>query len=307
MEGYEFSYIFNKKKNKYFGIGELEKWTKEQIANHNVVLEKGNYKCQCPYCIDAYKTDSSYEGPYEKFKLYVAENLEFAHCFRCDRVFLDIHKETRLAIKTPEMQRQDISKPVYKLTGDKWSIEMFDYFDEYNQIGVRYLTKYRHKALEKLYKLLKIRFFGINPVIPFFYRKELIYFQIRYIDEKKYGKKYLNPPIEDKPAYIIEHGKNKKFVIVEGVFDAIACLLLFPDRTPFAVLQHSITGYQLGMLRSYVPEDILIFMDETKFSINVKNQIAPVINYAPITIFPSDGEDPEEYYKRTKNEEINDE
>lgn len=307
MEIPEFNYLHNKAKNRTYGIGELRKWAQAQIKEFNIQLRKGDYECQCPYCLEAYKHDRTYNGRYEKFKLYVAENLEYGHCWRCDRIFLDINNGSKTELRLPSYQRDEI-KPVYKLQGERWSVDIFPLFSERTEEGVEYLVKKRHKAMAKLYKILNIRFFKENPVIPFFYRGELIYFQIRYVHPEKHdGKKYFNPPINDKPAYVIEHGNNKKFVLVEGVFDAIACLLLYPDRTPFAVLQHSITQYQLGMLRSYVPEDILIFMDSTEFSQNIANQIKRVINYATVSIKPSNGEDPEEYYKRMKNEAINNE
>lgn len=302
----EFQYFYSNKRKKYYAIGQLELWAKSQIAEHNIHLERGNYKCQCPYCLEAYKTDHTYNGPYEKFKLYVGENFEFAHCFRCDKIFLDIENGNKMEVSTPNYS-SDTIKPVYKLQGEKWSVDLFPLFSEKTDEGVKYLRS-RHRKLAQLYKLLGIRFFKENPVIPFFYKGELVYFQIRYVHpEKHQGRKYFNPPIDDKPAYIIEHGNNKKFVIVEGVFDAIACLLLYPDRTPLAVLQHSITKYQLGMLRSYVPEDILVYMDSTEFSERVADQIKDVINYAPISVQPSNGEDPEEAYKRIRNEEINNE
>lgn len=303
----EFQYIYSKRRNRYYGIGELEKWTKFQIEENNIKLEKGNYRCQCPYCLEAYKTDSTYSGPYTKPKLYVGENFEFAHCFRCDRIFLDINNGNKVEARVPSYH-QDVIRPIYKLDGDKWNLDIFELFSEFSEEGLAYLVKKRHSSMAKLYKILGIRFYKENPVIPFYYKGELIYFQIRYVHPEKHnGMKYFSPPIDDKPGYVIEHGNNKKFVIVEGVFDAIACLLLFPDRTPFAVLQHSITQYQLGMLRSYVPEDILVYMDSTEFSVNTAKQIRSVINYANVSVQTSNGEDPEEAYKRIRNEEINNE
>jgi hypothetical protein len=60
----------------------------------------------------------------------------------------------------------------------------------------------------------------------------------------------LTPPIDFKPPYIIEKSNVKKFIIVEGVFDAIACLFFYPEYIPFAVLGSQITYYQLELLRS---------------------------------------------------------
>lgn len=299
----EFSYIYSKEKHRYYGIGNLVDWTKKQIAERGIHLEKDNYRCQCPYCLEAYKHDSSYEGPYLKPKLYVTEDMDFGHCFRCDRVFMDASQQAVVKVRTPKFDNESISKPVYKLSGDKWNVDMFSLFSEFTQEGYDYLVKKRHFLFKKLYKVLNIRFFKENPVIPFFYRGELIYFQIKYADKKKHGMPYFSPPIDDKPAYIIEHGDNKKFVICEGTFDAIACLILFPDRTPFAVLGSSITPYQVGMLRSYCPEDILIYMDETSISEKIERTIKDFLNYASISIKYSSGQDPEEYLKERLKEQ----
>lgn len=301
VKGFDFLYKSDKKR--YYGIGNLVEWTREQIKKNNIDLHKDNYRCQCPYCLEAYKWDSSYEGvPYTKAKLYVLENMQEGHCFRCDRVFIDNSEQTDVRTSAAQYKEHKTPKKVVKLDGAKWNLDLFELFSEYTEEGYQYLIRKRHKTMAKLYKTLKIRFFKENPVIPFFYKGELIYFQIKYVDKKKHGMPYFSPPISDKPAYIIEHGLNKKFVICEGVFDAIACLLLYPDRTPFAVLGSSITDYEINMLRSYVPEDIMIFMDETSISQKIKDKIKDVITYCPISIKYSNGEDPEEYYKRLRSE-----
>ena len=161
--------------------------------------------------------------------------------------------------------------------------------------------------MKSLYKILKIRFDAEhNPVIPYFYHGNLIYYQIKnaYGFRGKSYPPYFNPPIDHKPAYIIEHGDNTKFIISEGTFDCIADLIMYPNRTPFGVMGSSITDYQIGMLRSYVPDDILIYMDETSISEKIANKIARYIDYADIHIVKSNGEDPEEALKRKIQEQI---
>jgi hypothetical protein len=72
---------------------------------------------------------------------------------------------------------------------------------------------------------------------------------------------------------------------------------MYPDRTPFAVLGSDITPYQIAILRSYCPEDILIYMDKTDLSESIRTTIAKYINYADFDIVKSNGQDPEECLK----------
>jgi hypothetical protein len=129
--------------------------------------------------------------------------------------------------------------------------------------------------------------------MPFKYRGDIFYYQIRFTG-KNNKIRYFFPPISKKPPYIIEHGANKKFIIVEGVYDAISCLIQAPSYTPMAVLGSSISDYQMYFLREYVPEEIVVYMDDTGKSKAIAGRLKSVIDYCPIRIIRSDGEDPEE-------------
>ena len=61
-----------------------------------------------------------------------------------------------------------------------------------------------------------------------------------------------------------------------------------------AVLGSSVSDYQLQFLREYVPQEIVIYMDETKISERIRERISRTIDYCPINIIKSDGTDPEE-------------
>ena len=65
-----------------------------------------------------------------------------------------------------------------------------------------------------------------------------------------------------------------------------------------AVLGSSVSDYQLQFLREYVPEEIVIYMDETKISERIRERISRTIDYCPISIIKSDGTDPEEMMKK---------
>lgn len=284
------------KKGKNIVIFNLEDYAQEQLDKNLFTEDKDDYKMICPHCVDAYLSDRSYDGPYEKYKLYVTKDFSIGHCFRCGRIFVHNDDSLRFDIPVPEPPISLVDFELVKLNGKIWNLELFNEFEDFDEEGYNYLIKKRHVHFKKLYKLLNIKFSNHNPVIPFYFKGELIYYQIKMAFGDK-GIPYFSPPITHKPAYIIEHGENKKFVISEGTFDGIADLILFPDRTPFCLLGSSITDYQITMLRTYVPEDILIYMDDTELSYKVAERINQYINYANIEIRHSNGQDPEEYLK----------
>jgi hypothetical protein len=277
-------------------IFDLESYGREQIQLGKYKETNNDYKITCPYCINAYLEDSSYSGPYTEYKLYVYKDFHQGHCFRCGQVFISNDISMNFRIPYPDEGKGQLEFKLVKLNANPWNLNFFNTFSQYDEHGYRYLVEQRHKYFKDLYKELNIRFINHNPVIPFYYRGELIYYQIKMAFGG--GKiPYFSPPIEHKPMYIIEGGENKRFVICEGTFDAIACLKLYPDRTPCAILGSSITDYQIGMLRTYVPEDMLVYMDTTELSNKVANRIRQCVNYADVEIIKSDGQDPEEKLK----------
>lgn len=270
-------------------ILDLESYV-DSMKDENLFQEKkDDYAVMCPIC----REEKQKEDPsYKNLKFWIDKSLEFGRCFVCNSVFISNNDRIKTVIKP--IGPQDMSGiEVSHLNHPYWTYDLFNSFPEYDKEGVDYLRKKRHYLLENLYHPLGIRFSGHNPVIPFFFKGEMVYYQIRLIDGES-RIKYFSPPIDHKPAYIIEKKENKNIIICEGVFDAIACLILYPKYTPFAVLGSSITDYQIWMLRSYIPDKIKIFMDKTELSIGIKERIRNFVNYADIGIVPSDGRDPEE-------------
>jgi len=259
----------------------------EEVETH--LGANDEYIIHCPFCKE--------EG-HSKHKLYIKGDLTTGHCFVCTRIFINVSDEINLQFKVPDL----ISNfgglncqpfEVVPLTDPMWSLDKFRYeCDDYDQRGVDYLNS-RHKYLADLYKLLGFKFLDGNVVMPFKYHGNIFYYQIRFTG-KNNKIRYFFPPISKKPPYIIEHGANKKFIIVEGVYDAISCLIQAPSYTPMAVLGSSISDYQMYFLREYVPEEIVVYMDDTGKSKAIAGRLKSVIDYCPIRIIRSDGEDPEE-------------
>lgn len=262
----------------------------------------GSYLCVCPVCqynhakgIDGY----SYDPNYRKRKLSVDANREVAYCYRAQHAFIDCSDRiiVNLARINPLMQ-EDVT--LIKLA----NIE--DHTD-----NIRRLTPKHIKYLKDRNPMIDPDLFGIksfefwddrpNVFIPTYWNNELIYYQLRFMDDDI--PKYYLPSILRKPLYIpkCKSLDCSKIVICEGVFDAIACYYLYPDRIPVAVFGSDINKYQLGLLRSSIMvDDILIYMDDTSKSKKIKNRLehSALANYvSKIEIRESDGEDPEEYLR----------
>lgn len=275
---------------------DLESYIRDEISLGNFKESQKDYITQCPYCRDAYLLNKEYIESYSKYKLYTLKDFSIGHCFRCDSIFINRTENINTEIDYPDFSDKIDEFSLVKLDDPIWKLNTFYKFEEFDELGYDYLINKRHKFFDKLTKILNIRFSNHNPVIPFYFHNEFIYYQTKMA----FGNSripYFDPPISRKPAYIIEHGNNKKFVISEGTFDGIADLILYPDRTPFCLLGSSITDYQLWMLRSYTPEDILVYLDSTELSKKVAQRISKVITYADISIRYSKGIDPEEYLK----------
>lgn len=284
--------IWKRKNGQELVLCNLEELLLDQMQVSSLLEAKsklttsGEYVVKCPFC--------SREG-YNKEKLYIHEDLEKGYCFKCTRTYINVDDTIKYNIRVP-IYENSATFSLVKLSDPIWSLDAFENeFDEFDEEGYNYLVNKRHKFMSQLYKVLNIKFHDHNPVIPFYYKGELIYYQVRFIKANRI--KYFMPRISNKPIYSIEHGDNKKLIISEGVFDAMSNLILYPDRTPIAVLGSSVSDYQIDMIRNYCPEDILIYMDETRLSLGIKNKLEEVINYCPINIVKSSGRDPEEKLK----------
>ena len=270
----------------YFNIDCVEKIPQENRAGN------GQYVIRCPLCKDEHT----------KEKLYIKEDFSEAFCFLCNRIYINVTDEIDTSYEVPDIFSKMIipghlEMPV--IEDPKWSLEKFQYeFSDSNPAGEKYL-KSRHKYCLGLAKLLGFKYWGEHIAIPFMWEGKVIYYQIRFngVSHDSGKIRYFFPKIKDgyKPPYIINHEvKENKLIIVEGVFDALAALIMAPSYIPVAVLGSSISDYQMGFLRDMVPSDIIVYMDETEISARVAERLKSVINYCPIHIIRSEGEDPEE-------------
>lgn len=257
------------------------------------------YIIHCPFC--------KAEG-HRKHKLYINRDLSIGgHCFVCGRAYIHVTNEIKFKYVLPDrILNYGFARPplnVVPLTDNNWSLDKFSHeFDDFDQRGYNYLLG-RHRYMEQLYKILDFKFWDGNPVVPFKYHGDVFYYQIRFTGNSKI--KYFMPPISAKPPYIIDHANPngepcKGIIVCEGIFDAISLLIQAPDYIPVAVLGSSITDYQIDFIREYAGqvEKILVYMDETAISKRIADKLKSEIDYCPVYIIKSDGEDPEEHLTR---------
>lgn len=280
-----------------------------------------HYVCTCPYCVEQYG--------YEKLKLYVdKENLDKGFCQHCKTAYFNYttdldfgvvfkknkiseFKLCKLHSSNVNVGGKDNSLGAY-LNCVKDEVGILSLLSERNLSSsstLRPIVKERNiERYKPLIEKLGIRGTRISEsqgfiMVPFYINNELIYWQTKLVG---YKLKYYMPPIAHKPLYIPEFRGNK-VVIVEGIFDAIACLYLYPERTPIAILGSYLTDYHIWLLRRYIqPTDCLISLDNIHLSIAVMFQLRGLV--PTITsydcYFGQYDQDPDELLSSLSNEEL---
>lgn len=263
---------------------------------------KDDYEIACPYCVEGVDIEGG--EPYYKRKLYIDKEELVGHCFRCDSTFLNVTDDLSYQVKAPKTMSQSYYSEPVKLSSKRFGLDIYTGADPIDEESCNWILTKRLKngrfhedsypELANILKGLKFKTDGKDVLIPFYFGRDLLYYQI-YFKVQKGDLKYWNPPIEVKMPYIIPVGDMKKFILVEGVFDAIACLLLYPGYTPVALLGSTVTDYHMFILKHYVPSEILVFMDDTALSLKALQALVTVFDYSDLNHIPSKGVDPEEY------------
>jgi hypothetical protein len=254
-----------------------------------------NQYLQCPYCSTPDKTPGYSDK--RRRKLYTDGYI--GYCYRCHRTFLNPSVKDSEVVKLPEF---NVYTKVTNFDVTKLGDSEFDNFNSLSDIGLSYL-QHRNPIFSKEFcTLMNIRSINNGVVIPFYLDNSLVYYVIRFI-KASHSDRYWMPPTKNKPLFIPRLVNKNKFIIVEGVFDAFACLLLYPEHTPCAVLGSKISLKQVNYLSErYNPDDIIVYLDDTEKSINTLNFIK--CNWKGIyniNVVSSNGTDPEEYLKSILN------
>jgi len=301
----------------------------EPHANSN-----NEYMCVCPYC----KSKHDKEGirNYSKEKLYIRADLTVGHCFVCGRTFINISNDLKFEVDQPKgLMNFGFIEP-FKIVSLEEDSEyglgryLYDADDiQDSQEGIKYLEN-RHSYLPEIAKALDFRYLPGCVLMPFRFmnfnrdgsqdgkgdiQKQAFYYQIRFTDPKS-KIRYFFPPISKKPPFVITktNETRKRVIICEGIYDAIALMILTAGKDkdgndlsyiPFACMGSSISQYEMTFLKQLNPKEIVIFMDEAEISKRILNTIQPELDMCQdykIFASPIHGEDPEEYMKRIQKE-----
>lgn len=242
------------------------------------------YACECPYCKDAYLHDKEYHGPYLKHKLYITKDFSFGWCHRCDSGYItnEFNPHYYLPDLTKKYGAPSLSDLDFTMRDPHYTLDFFKGLPEGVQSDRMMDFLYdRNPYLMDILDDLKVREEDEEHLlIPFYWNGELIYYQVWQTVNKP---KYKNPSIRNKPLYIFGEKKSKA-ILVEGVFTAIACKWLYPDRTPIAVIGSTVTLAQDLMLRSMFFDEILIKMDTATLSYKVYNKLKVSLEFTDLKV-----------------------
>ena len=255
-----------------------------------------HYIVQCPLCMESLG--------YYKSKLYITKDYSTGWCHRCETTF-----------KTPEAKRIDtISKytisrrlvaPKLCFNKPKLSLircsDLSYYYDssEYMEDNINYVLSRNTGLTHEVVNKLKLRYRPNQVILPVIYNDELIHYQIRYINPI-FGS-YFHPEIDKKGIGIINTNNNtsRKYIIAEGYFSALAAHMLYPEYIGIWSMGKYYTEYQVELLYNLIPEKILVYLDETKYSVRLIETLKSSGKFmSNMEYIPSSGEDPEECLNR---------
>lgn len=238
------------------------------------------YLAICPECIEE-------KGPdYKKHKMYISSDYSWGYCHRCKTLF----KNPRIVFNSPHLTINEFNPPVDSEIKVYTSMKNYVMADpQMDKRAETYLLE-RNPDLISLWDTYNMRCDEKGIYIP--------YPSFNYYIRANYDRsliKYYLPPTPEKPCFIIDR-KSTSWIVCEGVFDALALSLMNDTDNLMAVTGSTMTRPQLNHFRSYIPREVLIFLDETRLSTDLKLDISKYLTSATVDVIPSDGEDPEEYY-----------
>lgn len=230
----------------------------------------------CPVCKEIKGDD------YSKLKLYINPERNFGWCMVCHTKFYS-NDEKGFVPRVNCFNSFEIDSVPVDLDYSKYSAN-----------GVAYLKKRNPYITKSLIKDAQLQCKATKIVVPFFIKKDPVYYQIRYINPIN-EKKYFNPPIEHKPLYTVNYDIFKPTIFVEGVFDALAIYSVTRDFNVIAVLGSTITEYQYKVMR-YLGgiSRGFIFLDETRLSFELLRKLRKFGFRGKLVVIESSGKDPEE-------------
>lgn len=281
----EYEEYYSNKKGFYYRLMDLNKW----IEINNIELNHNHYyECPCPYCIEEYN--------YHKHKLYIKEDLSEGWCHRCTSAYFN--NSVEFMFKVPKLfDNYEDHTPDLSMNDSRYQLSMINGLS-LNNNHLKDLYNRNPYIMNNLNTLKFSSWDNESVVLPFYYKHKLFYYQLW---RKNRVPKYFNPPIKTKPIYYARQDITDKCILVEGVFDAIACLTLYPDYTPIAILGTYFTPAQRGLFDRDYYSEIKIYMDESHLSYKLYNRIKRDYQLSDVSVIESNGRDAEEYLRSLIN------
>lgn len=239
---------------------------------------KHKFRCKCPHCEEG-------KSP----ALSVLGNLKVGICFRCEILF--VNDETKAKLTTDDiLESLDLFKSEKSSQLTELNKEIFDLFDDVKDNEflnkrnpyVRDWNEYGIKQGDK------------EVITPYYIFGRLVYYQIRRYNPRGFH----NPKNIEAPLFLPrgEWKSDEPTIIVEGPFDAIAmdCVRKYSKRYfNIAALGGKVmTPYRLNLFKLLGTQLVLVCLDETELSKNLKDSIYS--EFERIRVLKADGRDPEE-------------
>lgn len=260
------------------------------VEEGNSTLSGGEYRTECPVCRELGHN-------YQKRKLFIKDDFSVGFCFRCGTKFKNKIDFNNLGRDF----KFDISKPKPKeyKEEEKIDVSFYNQADSFNQLGVDYL-KSRREWLFNNYNKLGIKFKNDRLIIPFFrngnINGEVIFYQCRFYDPEKSGKRYFIPPSTNKPIYLSPNGNNdcSTIILCEGPFGAIAISNTYPQYKCGAVMGSNISDYQIFLLSKMNIKKFILYFDDESINEKAKKILSERFPFCSVLSLKSPMGDPED-------------
>lgn len=261
----------------------------EELCNGHEPGHNGEYLIECPECLKHLGKSN--------YKLYIKGDFSIGFCQRCKSVFInDNQKEKDLdELVTPKFNFSTEEQHLSKI-----NVDFYFQSNEQDLDGYQYLIR-RNPDLAKVLPQLKFRYRSGRIIMPFFWKGEVFYYQVRStLDRDKAPLPYYCPDIDHKPIWINPLNKgSKELIITEGIFGSIAAWLMFNGtRDTIAVQGSYISKYQLWMMSHKSYDKYYLYFDDDGINRSLKDLLYesnPLI-YGNIQTIKSKFGDPEDDY-----------
>ena len=267
---------------------DLEKLVADQVPDYKNYPKDRKFRIKCPYC-EHDKTPA----------LSVLRNFKVGLCYRCEKIFVNDNTNSKLTVDSLYESFKDITP-----TGlDKNSLRIMNesIFSLYSKIDHNEFLEKRNPFVHD-WNYYGIRQGDDEVITPYYMFGEMVYFQIRRYNPRG----FYNPKEVNAPLYIPSDARSTPglwyqdcpTVLVEGPFDAIAydCVRRSSKRKfNIAALGGKVmTPFRLELLKQLGVSRILVNLDESKLSYDLKESIGTEFGRRNVTVIPSNGDDPEE-------------